>query len=36
MLESGGKNYTTLLPVSTTVILATEPEEEVASLEVER
>ena len=36
MLESGGKNYTTLLPVATTVILATEPEEEVASLEVER
>ena len=35
-LESGGKYYVTLLPVSSTVILAAEPEEEVASLEVER
>jgi hypothetical protein len=35
-LESGGKNYTTLLPIGTTVILAAEPEEEVATMEVER
>ena len=35
-LESGGKNFTTLLPVSTTVILAADAEEEVATLEVER
>ena len=36
MLESGGKNFTTLLPVSSTVILASDAEEEVATLEVER
>jgi hypothetical protein len=35
-LESGGKNFTTLLPISTTVILAADAEEEVATLEVER
>lgn len=35
-LESGGKNYTTLLPIGSTVILAAEPEEEVATFEVER
>jgi hypothetical protein len=35
-LESGGKYYTSLLPISGTVILAAEPEEEVATLEVER
>jgi hypothetical protein len=35
-LESGGKNYTTLLPIAETVILAADPEEEVAALEVER
>ncbi len=35
-LESGGKNYTTLLPVQSTVILAADAEEEVPSLEVER
>jgi hypothetical protein len=35
-LESGGKNYTTLLPIAETVILAADPEEEVATLEVER
>lgn len=35
-LESGGKNYTTLLPIGSTVILAAEPEEEVPSVEVER
>jgi hypothetical protein len=31
-----GGSYTTLLPVSSTVIIATRPESEVASLEVER
>jgi hypothetical protein len=35
-LESGGKNYTTLLPINSTVILAAEPEEEVAAIAVER
>jgi len=36
-LEVGsGKFYTTLLPVSTTVILAVEPEENVPSIDVER
>ncbi len=35
-LESQGKFYTTLLPVSTTVILALDPEEDVATIEVER
>ena len=36
MLESAGKNYTTLLPIQSTVILAADPEEEVAAIEVER
>jgi hypothetical protein len=35
-LESGGKNFTTLLPISSTVILAGEAEEEVATIAVER
>jgi hypothetical protein len=35
-LESGGKNFTTLLPIQSTVILAADAEEEVPSLEVER
>jgi hypothetical protein len=35
-LESGGKNYTTLLPIQSTVILAAEAEEEIPTLEVER
>jgi hypothetical protein len=35
-LESGGTNYTTLLPINSTVILAAEPEEEVAAIAVER
>ena len=36
MLESQGKNFTTLLPISTTVVLAAEAEEEVATIQVER
>jgi hypothetical protein len=36
MVEIGGKSYTGLLPIADTVILAAEPEEEIASLEVER
>lgn len=36
IVESGGKSYTSLLPISSTVILAAEPEEEVASIQVER
>ena len=36
LLESAGKNFTTLLPINTTVVLAAEPEEEVAVIEVER
>jgi hypothetical protein len=35
-IESGGKNYTALLPISTTVILAADAEAEVATIEVER
>jgi hypothetical protein len=35
-LEIGGKNYTSLLPISSTVILAAEPEEEHAAIAVER
>ena len=35
-LESSGKNYTTLLPIQGTVILAADAEEEVATIEVER
>ena len=35
-LESGGKNFTTLLPIQSTVILSADAEEEIASLEVER
>jgi hypothetical protein len=33
-LESGGRLFTTLLPVGTTVILAADPEPEVATLDV--
>lgn len=36
LLEASGKNYTTLLPVASTVIMAAEPEEEVGKIEVER
>jgi len=36
IIESGGKNFTSLLPVASTVILAAEAEEEVPPLEVER
>lgn len=36
LLEAQGKHYTTLLPIPSTVILAAEPELEVASIEVER
>lgn len=35
-VESGGRNYEALLPVSSTVILAAEPVVEVTSIEVER
>jgi hypothetical protein len=35
-LESSGRDYTCLLPVASTVILAADPEEQVATLEVER
>jgi hypothetical protein len=35
-LEISGRNYTSLLPVASTVILAGEPEEETASIPVER
>ena len=35
-IESGGRYFTGLLPVGATVILAAEPEPEIASLEVER
>ena len=36
MIESQGRNYTALLPIGSTVILSAEPEEETASIEVER
>jgi hypothetical protein len=36
MIESQGRNYTALLPIGSTVILSSEPEEETASIEVER
>jgi len=36
IIESGGKNFTSLLPIASTVILAAEAEEEVPPLEVER
>lgn len=36
-LEISGRNFTTLLPVASTVVLAAEPEPEIAALpEVER
>jgi hypothetical protein len=35
-IESGGRNYTALLPISSTVLLAAEPESEVPTIEVER
>jgi hypothetical protein len=35
-IESGGKNFTGLLPIQSTVILAAEAEEEVQPIEVER
>ncbi len=36
LLEASGRNYTTLLPVASTVIMSAEPEEEVGRIEVER
>ncbi len=33
---AGGKSYTTLMPVQNTVVMAAEPIEEIASLDVER
>jgi hypothetical protein len=35
-LEASGRDYTCLLPIASTVILAAEPEEQVTTLEVER
>ena len=35
-VESQGKNYTSLLPIQSTVILAADAEEEVPTLDVER
>ena len=35
-IESSGKWYTSLLPIGSTVILAADAEEEVATIEVER
>ena len=35
-IESGGRNYTSLLPIQSTVILAADAEEEVPPIEVER
>lgn len=36
LIESAGRFFTALLPVAGTVILAAEPEEAVATIEVER
>jgi len=36
LIESAGRNFSSLLPIAGTVILAAEPEEEVPALEVER
>jgi hypothetical protein len=36
LLDSSGKNYTSLLPIASTVIVAAEAEEEVGKIEVER
>jgi hypothetical protein len=36
LLEASGKNYTTLLPIQSTVIMAVEAEEETATIQVER
>jgi hypothetical protein len=36
LLEAQGKNYTTMLPIASTVIMSVEPEPEVAAIEVER
>jgi hypothetical protein len=36
MLESSGRNYTALLPIGATVLVAAKPEEEIPALEVER
>lgn len=36
LIESQGRNYTTLLPIHNTVILSAEPEEEHSGIEVER
>jgi hypothetical protein len=36
LLEASGKNYTTLLPIASTVIMAADPEEELGRIEVER
>lgn len=35
-VEQQGRQFTTLLPIASTIIMAAEPEEEVTSLEVER
>jgi hypothetical protein len=36
LLDSSGKNYTSLLPIASTVIVAADAEEEVGRIEVER
>ena len=36
LLEASGRNYTTLLPIGSTVIMAVEAEEEIQTVEVER
>lgn len=35
-VDIGGKSHTGLLPIASTVIIAAEPEEEIAPIEVER
>jgi hypothetical protein len=36
LIEAGGRNYSGLLPIAATVLVSATPEEEVATIEVER
>ncbi len=36
LLDSSGKNFTSLLPIASTVIVSAEAEEEIGRIEVER
>jgi hypothetical protein len=36
LLEASGRNFTALLPVASTIVMAAEPEQDIPTLEVER